>query len=354
MIEAIILVGGEGRRLRPLTDTRPKPMMQLVDRPFVAHQLDQLRRFGITDVIFSCGYRPEALEGHFGDGAAFGMRLRYVVDPSPLGTAGAVKNAESLLGSAQVLVLNGDVLTDLDIDAVVAQHTASAVAGTLALTPVDDPSRYGLVRLHPDRRVEAFLEKPKPEQLRAGEPFLINAGTYLLEREVLDRIPDGEPCSIERDVFPGLAAAGRLAGFPSTSYWRDIGTPDSYLQAHIDVLAGAVRTESPTGGYYLGANATIAPDAQIGAGVSIGADCVIGPGAHIGRSVIGARSRIGRDARLDGAIVGAGVTVGDRAVLGDGVVIGDGATIAAGVTISGGTIATNADIDQSPTNGGQR
>ena len=347
MIEAVILVGGEGRRLRPLTDTRPKPMMPLVDRPFVAHQLDQLRRFGVTDVIFSCGYRPEALENHFGDGAQMGMRLRYVVDPIPLGTAGAVKNAESLLDNAQVLVLNGDVLTDLDLSAVVAQHHATRVAGTLALTPVADPSRYGLVRLHPDRRVEAFLEKPSPDQLRPGEPFLINAGTYLLEREVLESIPSGEPCSIERDIFPGLAKAGRLAGYPSDSYWRDIGTPDSYLQAHLDVLAGAVRTDAPTGDRYFGPGVRLAADARIGGGTTIGPDVVVGSGVVVMGSVVGAGSWIGQGAHIEGAIIGAGVTVGDRVRLSDGVVVGDGATIAAGVTAAAATIATNADVHQS-------
>lgn len=344
---AVILVGGEGTRLRPLTDTRPKPMMPLVDRPFVAHQLDQLRRFGVTDVIFSCGYRPEALEGHFGDGTDLKMRLRYVVDPFPLGTAGAVKNAESLLGEGQVLVLNGDVLTDLDLAALVAQHDAAGVAGTLALTPVADPSRYGLVRLHPDRRVEEFLEKPSPDQLRPGEPFLINAGTYLLEREVLDQIPAGEPCSIERDVFPGLARAGRLAGFPSASYWRDIGTPDSYLQAHLDVLAGAVRTDTPTGDRHVGSGVMLAPDAQVGAGATIGPDGVVGSGAIVRRSVVGAGARIGRDVRIEGAILGARVSVGDRATIGDGAVVGDGATIAAGVAIAGVVIPTGAVVDQS-------
>ena len=217
----------------------------------------------------------------------------------------------------------------------------------MALTPVADPSRYGLVRLHPDRGVEAFLEKPSPDQLRPGEPFLINAGTYLLEREVLDVIPSGEPCSIERDIFPGLARADRLAGYPSDSYWRDIGTPDSYLQAHLDVLAGAVRTDSPTGDRYLGPGVQLAPDARVASGTTIGPDVVVGSGAVVLGSVVGAGSRIGSNALLDGAIVGAGVTVGDRVRLVRGVVVGDGATIAAGVTVAGGMIPTNADVDQS-------
>ena len=351
MMEAIILVGGEGRRLRPLTDTRPKPMMSLVDRPFVTHQLDQLRRFGVTDVIFSCGYRPEALEHHFGDGSRIGLRVRYVVDPQPLGTAGAIKNAEPLLSGKRTLVLNGDILTDLDISALVAQHEAAQVSGTLALTPVDDPSRYGLVRLHADRRVEAIVEKPTADELRPGEPYLINAGTYLLEGDVLDAIPSGQPCSIERDVFPGLAAAGRLAGFPSDSYWLDIGTPESYLRAHLDVLAGAVRTESPVGERYLGPAARLAPGAVVGDGSTVGAGTVIGDGATVERSVIGSETVIGCDARVRGAIVGAGVVVGDGAEILDAAIIGDGATIAPGVRLEAVTVATGATVDTSSTSG---
>lgn len=350
MIEAVILVGGEGRRLRPLTDTRPKPMMTLVDRPFVTHQLDQLRRFGVTDVVFSCGYRPEALQEHFGEGQGVGMRLRYVVDPVPLGTAGAVKNAEPLLRGDRILVLNGDILTDLDLSDLVARHMAADVSGTIALTPVDDPSRYGLVRLHPDRRVEAFIEKPPAEALRPGEPFLINAGTYLLERDVLDLIPPGAPCSIERDLFPVLASGGRLSGFPSESYWRDIGTPESYLQAHLDVLAGAVQTESPIGERYLGPGASVAPDAVVTGGSSVGGSSVVGGGASVEGSVIGAGTSIGSATRVRGAIVGARVRVGEGCELLSGVVIGDRATIAPGLRLQGVTVETGATIKVSSAN----
>ena len=207
-MQAVVLVGGAGTRLRPLTDTRPKPMMALVDRPFVAHQLDLLRRHGVTDVIFSCGYRPDALRAHFGEGDGAGVRLRYVVDPEPLGTAGAVKNAEPLLDDEPFLVLNGDILTDLDLGAVGRAHAEAGAQGTIVLTPVEDPSAFGLVRLFDDRRVEAFVEKPAPEELRPGEPFRINAGTYLLDPSVLDGIPAGRACSIEREVFPALAGRG--------------------------------------------------------------------------------------------------------------------------------------------------
>jgi mannose-1-phosphate guanylyltransferase len=335
-MQAVVLVGGEGRRLRPLTDTRPKPMMSLVDRPFVAHQLDLLRRHHVTDVIFSCGYRPDALRAHFGDGSQAGVRVRYVVDPEPLGTAGAIKNAEELLDGGPVLVLNGDILTDLDLDALVAHHRNTGAAGTIALTPVDDPSAFGLVRLHPDDSVEAFVEKPSPDELRPGEPFRINAGTYLLEPGVLGRIPAGRACSIEREIFPEVAGDGALYGFPSDAYWRDIGTPASYLAAHHDVLSGAVHTESPVGAAYIGPSARVDPSAEVDALSCVGPGATIGARARVEGSVIGPGARVGEGAALVDAIVGEGVVVGAGARVGPGAVIGDRATIADGAAVDGG------------------
>jgi mannose-1-phosphate guanylyltransferase len=335
-MQAVVLVGGEGRRLRPLTDTRPKPMMPLVDRPFVAHQVDHLRRHGVTDLIFSCGYRPDALRAHFGDGSSAGVRVRYVVDPEPLGTAGAIKNAEALLDGGAILVLNGDILTDLDLDAFVAHHRDAAASGTVALTPVEDPSAFGLVRLHPDTSVEAFVEKPSPGQLRPGEPFRINAGTYLLEPQVLARIPAGKACSIEREIFPGVAAEGALYGFPSDAYWRDIGTPASYLAAHHDVLRGAVHTESPAGGAYVGPGARVDPDAEVDALSSIGPGATVDPGARVQGSVVGAGARVGEGAAVVEAILGEGVVVGAGARVGPQAVVGDRATIAEGAVVGGG------------------
>ena len=326
-------MGGEGRRLRPLTDTRPKPMMPLVDRPFVAHQIDLLRRHGVEDIVFSCGYRPDALRAHFGDGSEAGVRLRYVVDPEPLGTAGAVKNAEDLLDDAPFLVLNGDILTDLDLGAVMRAQRDSGATGVIALTPVEDPSAFGLVRLHDDRSVEAFVEKPAPDQLRPGEPFRINAGTYLLAPAVLGAIPAGRACSIEREIFPALAAQGSLHGFPSDAYWRDIGTPASYLAAGHDVLRGALVTESPLPGPYLAPGAAADPTAAIDPLSSVGAGASVAAGASVSGSVVGAAARVGEGAVLDDAIVGEGAEVGAGARLGPGAVVGDGAVIAPGATI---------------------
>lgn len=322
-------------------------MMPLVDRPFVAHQLDLLRRHGVTDVIFSCGYRPDALHGHFGDGSEAGVRLRYVVDPEPLGTAGAVRNAADLLVDSPVLVLNGDILTDLDITALVARHRESGALGTIALTPVDDPSAFGLVRLHPDLSVEAFVEKPSADQLRPGEPYRINAGTYVLESSVIGMIPAGVACSIEREVFPRVASEGSLFGYPSDCYWRDIGTPASYLAAHHDVLSGRVRTDSVAEGTYLGPGASVAAQAHVDGFSCVGAGAEVHAGARVDGSVVGDGARVCADAEVVGAIIGAEVTIGAGARVGAGAVVGDGAHIASGAVVDGlPAIPTGGRVDR--------
>ncbi|MCB0881061.1 MAG: NDP-sugar synthase [Thermoleophilia bacterium] len=334
-MQAVVLVGGEGRRLRPLTETRPKPMVPLVDRPFVAHQIDHLVRHGIRDIVFSCGYRPDALERHFGDGSAHGVRLRYVVDPQPLGTAGAVANAAGLLGDGDVLVLNGDILTDLDLDDVVDAHRAAGGEASIVLTPVEDPSAYGLVRLDGARRVTEFLEKPSPQQLVPGEPFLINAGTYVLSPRAVALIPQGVPCSIEREIFPVLAERRALFGHPSDAYWRDIGTHASYLAANADVLDGAVRTDSPVaGGRYIAPGADLAADADVRASV-VGRGARIGPGARVVGSVLGEEAVVGAGAVVDGSVLGDGTDVGEGARVAGLVVAGDGAQIEAGTVVEG-------------------
>ena len=340
-MRAVLLVGGEGTRLRPLTDNQPKPMLTLVDRPFIHHQLDHLKRHGVTDVILSCGYLPEVVERYFGDGGAFGMRISYVVDPFPLGTAGAVKNAEAHLDGEAFFVFNGDILTDLDLTAMRAAHSESGAQGTIALTPVEDPSAFGLVRLHTDRSVEAFLEKPSGDLLRPGEPFNINAGTYLLGPEVLATIPSGEKASIERDTFPRVAETGALFGFPSDAYWRDIGTHRSYLDAHHDLLGGALATDSPTGDRYLGGNASVGAGATVGEKTSVGPGCAIASGARVSASVLGSGVRVGRGAQITRAIIGDGVRIDEGVVVEAGAVIGGGARIAAGGRVLAGAVVAS-------------
>lgn len=343
-MQAVILVGGQGTRLRPLTATRPKPMMPLVDRPFVAHQIEHLVRYGIHDIVFSCGYRPDALEEYFGDGERFGVRLRYVTDPVPLGTAGAVANAVPAFDHPDdVLVLNGDILTDLDLEAFRQSHLAAGATASIALTPVTDPSAYGLVRLHDNRAVAEFLEKPSRDELIPGEPYLINAGTYLLSHEAIAMIPSGRACSIEREVFPVLAEQGRLFGYPSDTYWRDIGTPLSYLEAHHDMLSGAVASTNLAGEVHLGPDTIVEPTARVADRACVGAECVVGAGAQVLGSVVGARSRVGANAYIEGCVIGERVDVGAGARLTGLVVIGDGARIGVGVEITGPAVI---DVDE--------
>src|SRR4051812_35436877 len=203
-VQALILAGGEGTRLRPLTTTVPKPVVPLVDRPFIVFMLDWLRRHGVDDIVMGCGHLAAGARNVLGDGSAFGIRLRYVEEPRPLGTGGALKFAEPLLDD-RFLMLNGDVLTDLDLTAQLAEHERSGAVATLALTPVDDPSPYGLVRTGSGGEVTEFVEKPSPDQVDTNN---ISAGAYVLERAVLDLLEPEQPASIERDVFPRLVGEG--------------------------------------------------------------------------------------------------------------------------------------------------
>jgi mannose-1-phosphate guanylyltransferase len=342
-MQAVILVGGEGTRLRPLTSTVPKPVVPLVDRPFIAYMLEWLRGHGVDDVVMSCGFLAAGVHNVLGDGSRYGIRLRYVEEPRPLGTGGAVKFAESLLDE-RFLMLNGDVLTDLDLTAQIAEHEAKGARCTLALIGVEDPSAYGLVRLEPDGAVREFLEKPSPDQIDTN---LISAGAYVLEREVLSLIPPDQPCSIEREVFPRLVGDG-LYGYAGSGYWLDIGTPERYLQATFDILEGRVRTAPVE---RLGAGSRVGEGARIGPLAVLGPEVEVGDRSEVDRAVVLQGTTIGEDCRLDCCIVGAGARIGDRtriesgAVLGEGVsigadnVVGAGARIFPGVSLPDGAIS---------------
>src|SRR3954465_9230357 len=236
-IQAVILVGGGGTRPRPVTVPVPKPVLPLVDRPFLVYMLEWLRRHGVDDVIMSCGFLATSVRNVLGDGSQFGLRLRFVEEPEPRGTAGALKYAEDLLDE-RFLMLNGDVLTDIDLTAQIAQHDETGAVGTLALVPVADPSAYGLVRTNEDRSVKEFVEKPTSDSIDTN---LISAGAYVLERRVLDLIPADRNVSIEREVWPRLVGGGLFA-YAGDAYWLDIGTPERYLQATFDILEGNVKT----------------------------------------------------------------------------------------------------------------
>jgi len=262
--QAVVLVGGEGTRLRPITSRVPKPVVPLVGRPFVGYILENLARHGVERVVFSAGYLAHALEDAIGDGSRYGLDVRYVVEDRPLGTAGAIRNVQAELDDGCLLAFNGDVLTDVDLTAMSAFHRERGGLATILLTRVDDPRRYGLVEIADDGRVAEFIEKPGAEYAVPTRGALINAGVYLLEPEVLAMIPAGRQLSIERGVFPELAAAGRLYAFVSNAYWRDIGTPESYLQAHFDLLRSAIATSvsRDVGPSYL----YVAPDALVAPG----------------------------------------------------------------------------------------
>jgi mannose-1-phosphate guanylyltransferase len=339
-MQALILAGGEGTRLRPLTSTIPKPVVPLANRPHMAFMIDWLRRHGVDDVILACGFMAAAVRRVLADGESLGVRLRYVEEPKPLGTGGALRYAGELLDE-RFLMLNGDVLSDFDLSTQIAHHEKTGASATLALYPVDDPSMYGLVRLDDDGAVQEFLEKPSSED---SDTNLINAGAYVLERSILDDMaPAGTNISIERDVFPRLVGRG-LYGVPSAGYWLDIGTPDRYLQGTFDILEGNVVTElaarledgrhviadgaSAEGRLIapalLGQGTSVSAGAIVGGCVALGRDVVVDPGAHIERAVVLDGAHIGAHSTIRHSIVGPGATLGEHCHLDRGVVLGEG------------------------------
>ena len=354
-MQALILAGGEGTRLRPLTSTIPKPVVPLVGRPFISYMLQWLRRHGVEDAILGCGFMADAVRDVLGDGSSLGIRLRYLEEPKPLGTGGALKFAEELLED-RFFMLNGDVLTDIDLTAQLEQHERTGARATLALYPVEDPSAYGLVRCGPDGSVSEFIEKPGLDELDTN---LINAGAYILEREVLDGMPPaGTNVSIEREVFPTLVGNG-LYGYESSGYWMDIGTPDRYLKATYDILEGKVSTEvgRELGDHGLALVDGSSVEGRVVAPVLVAAGCSVAPRALVGdRSVLGERVNVGERCRVEASVLLAGVTVGagttiSSSIIGPDVTIGEGCRIEGlvmlgqGVKIgSGNTLAAGARI----------
>jgi len=332
-MQAVVLVGGVGTRLRPLTLTQPKPAITLVDRPFIRYMVDWLGHHGISEVIMACGFRAEDLRMALGDEVPGGPSIRYIQEDEPLGTAGPVRLAadRGLLGE-RFMVLNGDVLTDLDLTALQRQHAETGAAITLALYSVDDPSSYGLVRRTEEGEVLGFLEKPDSAEIDTDE---VNAGAYVVERSAIELIPPGRAVSFEREVFPRLVGQG-LYGRRLQGYWMDIGTPERYLQASWDILEGRVATEvEPTApGLFVGAGAELSPEA------SIGPRAVIGPGSSVAGDAVVADSvlldgcRICSGAEVRGAILAPAAEVGEGARIAPGAVLGRGAVVGPGAEIS--------------------
>jgi mannose-1-phosphate guanylyltransferase len=308
----------------------PKPVVPLVNRPFIAYMLEWVARHGVDDVILACGFMAAELRSVLGDGSAFGVGLRYVDEPEPLGTGGALKFAEELLDE-RFIMLNGDVLSDIDLSAQLAQHEATGARATLALTGVEDPSGYGLVRLHDDGSVKEFVEKPEPRQIDTN---LVNAGAYILERHVLDVMgPAGTNISIEREVFPALVGRG-LFGYPSSGYWLDIGTPDRYLRGTFDILEGRFRTDAAPRAR--GAGGSIASDAIVGGSTVLGSDVRVAEEARIESSVLLDRVTVGARSTVSSSILARGAEIGEDCVIEGGVVIGEGAKIGPGNVLTAG------------------
>jgi len=323
-LRGVIIAGGFGTRLRPLTLRRPKPLMPVANRPFLEYQVAQLKAAGADEIVFATNYLAERIEAHFGDGSRFGVRMRYAVETEPLGTAGAIRNAVEGLPPDRAIVFNGDILTDFDIGAIVRQHLENRAAVTLTLYRVNRPHPYGVIQVADDGGVQAFLE-PTEEQKRAadrGEPMegsdFINAGIYIMEPEVIARIPL-RPCSIEREFYPQILAEGeRVYGVEGRGFWLDIGRPAQYLRATRALLSGEVKTALPPAGrrteqgYWLGAETEIEPDAEIEAGCHIGDYACIEARVQLsGYTVVGAGCAIGGGSRLHGCILGERVQIGD-------------------------------------------
>jgi NDP-sugar pyrophosphorylase family protein len=344
-VRAVILAGGEGTRLRPLTLALPKPVVPVVDRPFLRHQLDRLSTIGVDDVVFSIAYQPDRVRAVFGDGTAVGKRIRYAVEETPLGTGGAVKNAEPWLDDVTV-VFNGDVLTDVDLPSVIEAHRRTRAACTIVLTPVPNPSAYGLVETDAEARVRRFIEKPDPSQITTDT---INAGIYVLDTSTLGLMPPAVNHSIERAFFPALLARGdRVTGYVHRGYWIDIGTPEKYAQVHRDILEGRfavtldgrpraggwVHPEASVdeaaelaGPFYIGPRCRVSARARVGAGSVLTGGVTVDSGASVTDSVLWEGTVLAHEARVEGALLGRGVHVGERAAVGRGAVLGEGTRI---------------------------
>jgi NDP-sugar pyrophosphorylase family protein len=340
-MKAILLAGGKGTRLRPLTIHTPKPIVPIFDRPFLQFQLDLIKKVPeIDEVILSLNYQPRRIEEIFGDGGDTGLTLRYMVEPAPLGTGGAIKYASEHVDDS-IVVFNGDVLTEVDLGAVIALHRERKAKATIVLTPVDNPAAYGLVETDPRANVSRFIEKPDPKQITCDT---INAGIYVLEPGTFDRIPANEPYSIERSYFPSLIERGEtFVAYIYNGYWIDIGTPEKYMQVHRDIMDaryhaapfsdGTATCISPTarveegavveGPCFIDADAVVKAGARVGPYSVIGRHCHIEEHAVVERAIIWADSRVSQEAIVRNSVLGRSCHVGRSAIVDNGAVLGD-------------------------------
>jgi mannose-1-phosphate guanylyltransferase len=335
-MKAAILIGGQGTRLRPFTLESPKPLLPVLNRPFLEYQFRVLRAHGVRETVLCVSYLAGAFRRAFGDGGRLGLKLRYSLETIPLGTGGAVKHAEKFLGGGPALVLNGDVLNALDLRQFLSFHRARRAEISIALTRVKDPTQYGLVLTDEKGYVKRFLEKPSWDEV---ETNTINAGAYLFEPSVFAHIPAGKNFSLERGLFPErLAAGGKMGGWVTPGYWIDIGTVEKYLQVHLDILEGRApfkadgsraRALKGTDGAKVaaGPGVRVAPFARFSGAVSLGRGVSVGRGAQLSDCVVLEGASIGDGARLERCIVGAGARVGTHAILGPGAALAGGSRV---------------------------
>lgn len=340
-MKGLILAGGKGTRLRPLTLNTPKPIVPVANSPFLLYQIDLMLSAGIHEVILSLSYQPRKIEDLLKDGTDYGVSIRYAVEGTPLGTGGAFKNAEEHLDSTTV-VFNGDILTGLDLAAVVRKHKEAGAVATIVLTAVDNPSAYGLVETAPDGSVRRFIEKPGPDEITCNT---INAGAYVLESSVLRYMPKDEPYSFERGLFPTLLERReRVISFILDKYWIDIGTPKKYLEVHQDILAGKFSSSRVPASAL--DRSALPRDVTIDSKSILDADVTIRSGARIENSVIGRNCKIEEGAQIIDSVIWAGTTLdaGSRvegAILGKGCYVGRSVTLRPGVVLGDKTVATD-------------
>ena len=345
-MKAIILVGGEGLRLRPLTCNIPKPMVPVVNKPFLEHMLDNLKRHHIDEIILAICYLPERIQSHFHTGSEFGVSLNYAVEETPLGTGGAVKNAEPSLDDT-FFVFNGDVFCDINLSEMLAFHREHKAKASIALTPVEDPTAYGVVETGSDGNVKAFIEKPSRETVTSN---FINAGIYILEPELLELIPPDVHHMVERGLFPQLVQQGiPFYGYRSNAYWIDIGVPEDYLKLHHDILMGKAIARFPgksiaddiwreegcdihpsakiIGPVVFGRDCTIGKDTRISGPAALGAGCTIGQGTTIDEAVLWQNVKLGRDITVKNSVIGNNSSIGDNTWISDGSILSDDTVI---------------------------
>jgi mannose-1-phosphate guanylyltransferase len=337
-LKALLLAGGRGTRLHPLTTNQPKPMLPVLDRPWLEYLVKLLVENGINQLVFSLCHCPDIIIDHFGDGSRFGVQIEYVIEQTQLGTGGAIKMAAPKL-SETFLAFNADIVTDINLRELLAFHEKNQAMGTLTLTPVSNPSSYGVVRLGERGRILEFIEKP---QLSAATVALINAGVYVFTQDLVAMIPDGRPVSLEREIFPVLIEEGKpMYGYNGNFYWLDMGTHKRYLQLHRHILTG--RFQPP---YRLsGSGIWIHPTAKVESFSALRAPCFIGPGCHIrGGAELGPMVVLGENVTVEGgslirdSVLWEGASVGSRTCL-EQVIVGKGVRIADGDHLSSVALA---------------